>query len=345
MSTTAAKNENISEVKLQMTLNDIQNFKSLDSNIFCVNGNPWIVTVDKEYSYLRISLIPKMKNVSKDWAIVAALSVKIIPHKVHMKSFDRNVYFFVFYHGSLLRKWPILAFSQLIDCENGYVANDTCKIEINVRPTPLLVLTQHEWLQFEPIPKCCANNLDEKFRMTVNIFNGFIGVCSPDFIASNSNWRISVVKSEILIQINLLNTAENNDYAKRPSVSCTLIPFDQNSRALQKKVECFTCFKLEIVWDELIKPSNGYVQDNSFVLEFTMITKTAKRRSCDDDGDQLTCTICSERLNKLPASSLQCGHIFCTACIEKSIQQQKRCPTCNHPATACQIREVFLPLQ
>nr|XP_026493774.1 E3 ubiquitin-protein ligase RNF4-like [Vanessa tameamea] len=41
------------------------------------------------------------------------------------------------------------------------------------------------------------------------------------------------------------------------------------------------------------------------------------------------CPICMEELGKCPMSSTNCGHVFCSNCLEQSLKFEKRCPTCR----------------
>ncbi|XP_046965175.1 E3 ubiquitin-protein ligase RNF4-like [Vanessa cardui] len=41
------------------------------------------------------------------------------------------------------------------------------------------------------------------------------------------------------------------------------------------------------------------------------------------------CPICMDELGKCPMSSTNCGHVFCSNCLEQSLKIEKRCPTCR----------------
>lgn len=350
------KNENISEVNCLIKLDNIANFNSFQSNIFYVRGTPWVVLFEKNCFTLCVSLISKIENDSKDWAIAAEYSVDIIPIELHINFIKKNFTGAVFHHGRMSRKCSLISWNDLTQPENGFVTNDSCELEIKVSVSPLQNSIQNEWLKFESIQKCCDENSGEKYRMTVKVFGSFIGVCSPPIHLKNSECRIVLKKissrpdgnaNEKFIQI-VLRVMENEfNGADQIIMSCKLIPFDPNMQPLQKQQKAFPCEILLnlITWDELIKPANCYIQNKIFILEIEFKSAALKHRECNDGGDdKLACIICLERLNG-PASSLLCGHIFCTACIKESIERRKLCPTCNQPATVRQLRKVFLPLQ
>jgi hypothetical protein len=60
----------------------------------------------------------------------------------------------------------------------------------------------------------------------------------------------------------------------------------------------------------------------------------------EDLSAKLTCTICVEKTNE-PAST-KCGHVFCLACIKRSIQLFRQCPTCRKKLTARDVHRIYL---
>ncbi|CAG9581423.1 unnamed protein product [Danaus chrysippus] len=41
------------------------------------------------------------------------------------------------------------------------------------------------------------------------------------------------------------------------------------------------------------------------------------------------CPICWEALGKNPLASTKCGHVYCMKCLERSLQSEKKCPSCR----------------
>lgn len=350
-----AKNEDISLIRFVITLNNMNNFDSFKSNIFHVRNNPWMIKISKKKDMMAISLISCIKNAPIRWTVIAACSAKLISSKIHKKPHKAFIGPVGFYEGTL--EWlssTSIPWNMLMDPTNDYITNDTCKLEIEVKASPLQITTQHQWLTFESIQKCCNENSNDKFRLTVKVFDDFIGVCSPEFVLSNSKWRISVVKTEAIpveyVQIRLRCIAPDTNWSERLTITSTLIPFNPNGQPLQKQIEnqnynhsAYNFAWNLITWDDLILPLNQYIENNSFVLEISIKRGATKRRTFDEDN--LTCTICFERLKDLAISSLSCGHIFCTPCIVKSIQQKKLCPTCNRAANVRHLRRIYLTLE
>lgn len=88
-------------------------------------------------------------------------------------------------------------------------------------------------------------------------------------------------------------------------------------------------------WDEVSKPENGYVNNNSITLE-------VKIKADKPEGDvpnvdpcnaakrgRFECSICLECIGGQDISATPCGHIFCTACITTAIKKHGVCPLCK----------------
>lgn len=106
-------------------------------------------------------------------------------------------------------------------------------------------------------------------------------------------------------------------------------------------------------WKDLFDPQNGFVNDNSTVIEVQMekfdgLPSIAKKRRATDSLEtyanviRLDCAICLENIKN--ASSTLCGHIFCTKCIKRVIRSRKRCHSCNSPLNLKKLHRIYLPL-
>lgn len=54
---------------------------------------------------------------------------------------------------------------------------------------------------------------------------------------------------------------------------------------------------------------------------------------------KLTCPICLAGPSD-SCSTLKCGHLFCTSCVEETLEQDPTCPVCSEPANATHLIEV-----
>lgn len=108
---------------------------------------------------------------------------------------------------------------------------------------------------------------------------------------------------------------------------------------------------------DLFDPKNGFVNDNSVVLEVkTQMEKLeelpsiAKKRRAADPLEivaktiRLECPICLESIKDQDLSSTECGHLFCTECIKGAIRSHKRCPSCNSSHNLKKLRRIYMPM-
>lgn len=371
------KNEDIDEVKFNITLDNINDFRQFQTKVFFVRGNPWIINFERKYpiDLLSIRLISQIKDRSLNWVITAGCTIKLISYKLSGKASWHDVGPFDFYSEKLDNiEGGTISWKHLIDPSNGYVNDNKCKIKITVRASPLRDLFNDQRLKFESIRKCCNKTSKGEYRLIVNNFDEFFGICSPEFVQENIPWRLSLSKwcdnknkmnedgdfLRIKLSIEPKNLACENDWSCRLNITYKLISFDPYIESIKSKAKnrqfnlTFQHFSNYIPWNALTNPHSHFVRDNSFKLEakieieridglFAMALDIPTCDKCGDVG-KLMCPICLESLMDRPTSSLRCGHMFCMACIETSLQLKKVCPTCNQPASAAHMRIVYLPL-
>lgn len=100
-----------------------------------------------------------------------------------------------------------------------------------------------------------------------------------------------------------------------------------------------------ISWTELLKPENGFVNNNSIILEVEI--KADKPEGdvgpmCVIKPNQFECSICLEGLVGQDMSITTCGHTFCTACITTAIRNHAVCPLCQEAAQLNDLRRMYL---
>lgn len=365
-----SKNQDINEIKLQIKLNNLNNFKPFESKIFYVNGNPWLIKLEKILNgWLNIGLHSLVEDTSDAWAIFAGCTVKLITTKYNKKSLQSAIGPASF-HSKMLewKKTSFIAWNQLMDSNNGYVKDDSCKLEIIIKASPIQDVTKDEWFGFESIRKCCDDTSKGKFRITVKKFDDFIGVCSPEFILNKIAWRIEIYQrecptkknsNETSLSLKLYNFNHGTvvSVLRQAKITCKLIPFDSNIEPIHSATDkyeynCSLCIsELDVVsWDQLIDPKNKFINGDSFILEVKIkikkvdgIKADVKKRSWNTV--KLICVICLESLVDRQVSSLSCGHVFCTVCITNSLKRREVCPTCNQEAVAFFLRPIFLPIK
>jgi hypothetical protein len=74
--------------------------------------------------------------------------------------------------------------------------------------------------------------------------------------------------------------------------------------------------------------------------------KALEDHVCEDEDDErpgsraTECAICLGGGKKW--ASLACGHVFCDACVRKSLMFKPKCPTCRAPARLSDVRPLFI---
>lgn len=103
-----------------------------------------------------------------------------------------------------------------------------------------------------------------------------------------------------------------------------------------------------VSWDELLKPENGFINDNSIVIEVVMQADKPQGGNAPlevvHNQHKLECSICLGSLGHQAVSSTPCGHLYCSACIEISVETREVCPSCKAVVTLDELHRVFLPL-
>ncbi|RVE54791.1 hypothetical protein evm_000558 [Chilo suppressalis] len=56
--------------------------------------------------------------------------------------------------------------------------------------------------------------------------------------------------------------------------------------------------------------------------------KATKTKKCQKYL-KIRCPICFNNISNEAVSSTQCGHVFCTRCLQKALQINSVCPTCR----------------
>lgn len=97
-----------------------------------------------------------------------------------------------------------------------------------------------------------------------------------------------------------------------------------------------------ISWHELFEPMNGFIKDGAITVELEIKTKVlhgstilnaSKRKATSDQPAtkhlKLTCEICKKTISDQGISSLPCGHVYYSSCINESVKGQKKCPSCD----------------
>lgn len=354
-------NENISEILLNVTVNGLKKFKEFESEVFHVNGNPWHVRFTKNKDCgeekLGVYLHSDLDQDSNDTLIVATCDVMLLSSKVNVKPHQENIYLDAFCaENSCWGLDSFIAWKELLNPNKGYIVGDSCRFQIRVKATALLIAAENEWCKFESNVKCeCEGCSHRKFRLTIRQFQNSIGVCSPIIYFNGSSWRIVIGRKDGKIVVTICKTGD------RPCLltsTIKLISFDPKIQPIIDENEdqefdsdgSYGNSEL-ITWDQLIDPRKKFIQDDAFVIEMEFKSGTRdksapkKRRTTheNDEAISLRCFKCKASLAGRPISSLLCGDLMCTACATAALRKVSKCPICGAKSTVADLRPARLP--
>lgn len=108
-------------------------------------------------------------------------------------------------------------------------------------------------------------------------------------------------------------------------------------------------FKEFIPWELLVKAANPKIWMDHAYFEVEIEVDAVKPLWIYEEGLQNStggsiskCPICFESFSNRKISSTKCGHLFCTPCITKVINEHKKCSICNAAADATDLRSIFI---
>lgn len=325
----SSKNQNISEVVLNVTLNGLANFVDFQTDEFFVSGTPWYMRFSKEKigrtNYLAIHLHSNFEHSSDKTHIDATFNAILTSSKANVH--QDKIYLDAFCTENPC--WGLdkfITWTKLFDRTKGFIVDDHCQFVVKVKVTKVLNADDNELLHFVELGET-EDGYQRKFRLTMFNFQNTIGVCSPNINFDGSQFRIAVSQIETKIVITICKTGGENSCYLTSEIK--LLSFDPNIQPIRKEIKNLD-FSLvgsydkwdSIDWDDLIDPQKKFIQDDSFVIEVKFKAELGAVFS--------SCLICSEDLKGQPISSIKpCNHMFCTACVRRRIRENNKCPKCN----------------
>lgn len=234
----------------------------------------------------------------------------------------------------------------------------TCSFEIQMKAVKQLSASSQQTskgkLKLDEIKKGSDNNCASgKFRLTVSELSGFDQARSPFFSLDNIQFGFTILKyprkngSEslrvLLFHKDLKNRSLEMECKLTSSHTRNVIAEKVDRPDIQSKNTCIDM----IPWNELFTSPNRFIRNDSFVMEVEIkIGKNGTSRSRatgESNSIQLECPICIEDLIGKPISSTPCGHMYCSSCIVRALQEQPTCPLCKKPVSESNLHPMFLP--
>lgn len=204
-------------------------------------------------------------------------------------------------------------------------------------------------LDFETIDGSCDKGCMAKFHLTVTNIHNLKSVRSPDFKLGRIIWSLIVFRNNSNLGIYL----HGNKSCEIEMIVQLISTQDNQTNSVERqqvqKIQDHGGLYMNdvILWDELLKPENKYVHNNSIEIEVEIKGETC-RGECSKHVEirpiKLECTICREGIESQEIASVPCGHIYCLECITQSLLEYEQCPECETAASINDLRRIVLPM-
>lgn len=342
---------------MEMEIPEISKLESIWSPEMLIHGIPWKIKVctkiEKEVKYLAVFLFCVNEEKSPNWPLSGTATFKLLPFSEHVNPIEHHIATDVFDspkngYGSVLISWNAL-FNQ----NKKFVENDSINLEVKVaaeNPND----PNRSRLDFECVHKCCDDcNLGE-FRLTVKNISNLMAVQSPQFSLRGLPWLLQVSKmrsSRLGVLLRMKSDSETG--SSKMTVAMKLLSSKKHVQPIEacvtKEYKFLTYLISPISWDEMVKPENGFVIDNSITLEVVIGTENSKAfksnlPKTEAKSVRLECSICLECIDDQELAVTPCGHLFCLACVTKAVSNRAACPSCNKAVKSDDLRRLFLPV-
>lgn len=365
---------------MQVTISRVSQLESIFTSDVFIHGIPWKVKIfkceqegendddeEEEQPSLAVRLICANPDKSLQWSISGAVSCKLLSFNHDLDAFESSFRTDIF-DRTRLRGSGYHEFIQWHDLFNEnyeYVKNDSIKLEIKIKtenPNDL----NRSVVQFESVGENCECGCIATFALTVTNVSKLMAVRSPRFNLRGLSWNIAVGKDGSSNLFALLDFDEpKKDISCKVTWSIKLVSLENALNPIEKtQTELLESSEYMILsnivsWTEMHKPENGFVNNDSITLQIEIKTSKPKGDALDDmpiakrgklnplnDTKflQMECPICFEGIDSQGLATTPCGHLFCYACITKSISRRATCPSCQKTVRLKALRRLYLPV-
>lgn len=343
---------------MQIEITQVSELELVDSSNVYVYGIPWYISISKGVKgengepSLHVYLVRNTDDFLEQ-TVSGAISCKLLPLNGEANVLEK-------YLGPFALRTPdsnlgdaIIGWNDLFDGNNKYVKDDAIKLEIKIE-TENPNDPKKSDVKFDSFEKSCDCGCLAIFRVVITNVSNLWAVRTPRFNLRGKPWSITIGKERSSnLFANLCLDAANDDISCEVKWSIKLLSSKDNVDAIeQTKRGTIHLAYLEIdnivSGDELFKPENGFVNDDSITLDVKI--KTGKLQGVDTNDTeneaktpQMECPICLKCIANQHLSVTPCGHIFCSECIKTAITNRAACPTCNAAVQLVSLRRLYLP--
>lgn len=347
----------ISEITFPLKVPNISKLDKIWSPQVNVQDVPWKILICKEWreeeQWLGIYLYCSRKINSSKWSRAASATFKLLTFEGNSGTVEKLIRPRVFDYTKTRHGYPnFISWADLFDSERNYVEDDAINLEIKIAADDHQI-KDRSTMDFKCIERSCRRACLAKFQLTVTNIEQLFAVASPHFRFQESVCWLNVFKSHS----NHLGISLSTNKPHKQRMWVRLNSLNEPTKTTEK-VETFESGLWEdtspldkfIGWDELLKPANGFVDNDSISIEVELsvdwpIWDQTKGATTEMNPSKIKCPICLEIMKDQGISSLRCGHLFCSDCIEEYLRSEGNlCPICKAVANLNDLRRTFLPL-
>lgn len=374
---------------IQITIAQVSKLESVYTSKVVVHGIPWKVKIFKvgtakadtdsddsddsddedDNSWLAARLICANKDDSLRWSIAGAVSFKLLPFIYGANALEVNCTPSVFNCMSLkgFNSIRLIRWNDLFDKNSKYVKDDdTIDLQINIKAENPNDPSRSR-IELKCYEEGCDCGSSATFRLIVKNISNLMAVRAPRFDLRGLSWNIVVGRDasrEVLFaqlyfdELTKEISCPVTWTIKLLSSKADINPIEETLTESVFKSTDFLAMDI-LAWNELFKPENGYVRNDSITLEVNIETykprgvgsknlPIAKRAKFSPENSaeflKLECPICMKSISDQELAVTPCGHMFCSACIKNAVTKRTACPLCNKAVQSNALLPFFLPM-
>lgn len=349
----------IPKISFYLDVPNISQLNSLPSPEVIVHEISWKVLIEKttqhKENYIGISLSCRKFSDSIHWSHAAKATFRLHPFDEDLNELKMQLAPYLFNNWNNVQcSETFIKLSDLFDEKNKYVKDGAIKLEIIIEfPVPNEM--NKSQMILKNIDKCCGRSSHTKFQLTVGNIDKLMAdrTDSFRFCSFPYSFMVSKYHGQLYITLepgeSLLKTCETTMALELISSNGNSIEKIQTKRVKNRKN--LICEKI-VSWDELFKIENGFVENNTITIDIELLSgkkgdifKKRKMTSphVETKYRAMECAVCLLIINNQETSFTPCGHLFCTTCITKSIEERESCPLCSTRTTINDVKRAFLP--
>lgn len=244
-------------------------------------------------------------------------------------------------HGiSEFCSWP-----DLLESQNHHVQENDVTFEVEILTSPL-----------NCIKMMAMEQMSTKLRVIVENVSKLGNTYSPEVIVRSIRWKIQTRKEDEHFAVYLWAVEDDMDINW-----CWEVEYSFKLMSFNSKIEPVDCkttsdifrwgtpswgYGKLIKWPEFMDPKKRFVRNDTVIIEVKFTVNPPKplwecEKSPTKVVSALECSICFENFCGREIAATKCGHIFCSKCINRSIEDRQKCPMCNAVAVIADLRPIF----